>query len=162
MNSAREPIPAAEDVSLLCAAISAAMNRSIRETLTRAGFDDARDSHGYIFQHLLDGPVTIGELAARLGLTQQAISKSTIELERLGYVRRVADPDDQRVRNVELAERGWAAIDAGRAARAALNDHLRRQLGESDLAKLINGLQAVGAEVGALDDLETRNLVPPG
>ena len=62
----------------------------------------------------------IGELAARLGVSQQAASKSVADLERRGYVRREADPADGRARHAALTARGEAAIAAGRRHRAAV------------------------------------------
>ena len=42
--------------------------------------------------------MTIGALAERLEVTQQAASKSVADLERRGYVERTPDPDDARAR----------------------------------------------------------------
>ena len=62
-------------------------------------------------------------------MTQQAASKAVVDLERRGYVRREADPDDGRARRVALTERGEAAIDAGRRHRAAVEAELAERLG---------------------------------
>ena len=82
------------------------------------GFADARFGHGFVFQHLVAGPLPIGDLARAMDVTQQRASKATAELEALGYVRREPDPADARVRRIALTERGWAAIEAARRARA--------------------------------------------
>ena len=42
----------------------------------------------------------MGELAEALGVTQQAASKSVLELEKLGYVERQPDLVDSRVRRI--------------------------------------------------------------
>ncbi|MEZ4239345.1 MAG: MarR family transcriptional regulator [Myxococcota bacterium] len=70
-----------------------------------------------MFQHLVERSPTIGELAERLGVTQQAASKAVAELEGLGYVARAADPADSRVRRVSLTARGWDAVERARGAR---------------------------------------------
>ena len=44
----------------------------------------------------LDGPLSSGELAARLGLTTGATTRLIDRLERAGYLRRVHDPADRR------------------------------------------------------------------
>ena len=91
--------------------------------------DDLRFADGVVFQHLVPGPRTIGSLAERLGVSQQAASKAVADLERRGYVRREADPDDGRARIVALTERGEAAIEAGRRHRAAVEAELADRLG---------------------------------
>ena len=84
-----------------------------------AGFEDVRFSHGFVFQHLLREPMTVGALARAMGVTQQRASKAAAELEELGYVRREVDPADARVRRLVLTARGHGAVAAARLARAA-------------------------------------------
>jgi DNA-binding MarR family transcriptional regulator len=69
-----------------------------------------------VFQHLVPGPVPVSALAGALGVSQQAASKSVIELERMGYVRRQGTAD-RRVRVVELTDRGEAAVREARRLR---------------------------------------------
>ena len=95
----------------------------------RAG--DLRFADGVVFQHLVAGPRTIGALAERLGVSQQAASKAVADLERRGYVRREADPGDGRARLVALTARGDAAIEAGRRHRAAVEAELAAGSGRS-------------------------------
>lgn len=90
----------------------------IRRRLSSDGFGDLRFADGFVFQHLVEGPVTIGALAGRLEVTQQAASKAVADLERRGYVARRADPGDARARLVALTARGEAAIEGVRRVRA--------------------------------------------
>src|SRR5690349_6751181 len=78
------------------------------ETLAalRVEHPEVRYSHGFLFQQLVEGPRPVGEVASNLGVTSQAVSKMVRELEALGYVTRVPDPDDARVRRVGLTSRG--------------------------------------------------------
>jgi DNA-binding MarR family transcriptional regulator len=112
-------------------------------------FPDMRYSHGFLFQQLVAGPRAVGEVAANLGVSSQAISKAARELEALGYVSRIADPEDARVRRLALTARGREAVAAGREIRAALNDELAAALGagraESAGRTLREALQALGA-----------------
>jgi DNA-binding MarR family transcriptional regulator len=70
-----------------------------------------RNAHGYVFQHLLGRPRTVGELAELLGVSQQAASKVVVELEALGYVERHGDGSDKRVRRILLSRRGAAIVE---------------------------------------------------
>jgi DNA-binding MarR family transcriptional regulator len=50
------------------------------------------------------GPITAGELARRAGITSGAVTGVIDRLERGGWVRRVADPNDRRKVIVELVQ----------------------------------------------------------
>jgi DNA-binding MarR family transcriptional regulator len=142
----------AMDVDLSLASLFAgwAMADEIQRRLAADGLADLRFADGFVFQHLVEGPVTIGALADRLGVTQQAASKSVADLERRGYVERRADPDDARARLVALTARGEAAIEGGRRHRAALTGELAEQLGprraEAARRLLLDVVDALGAE----------------
>ncbi len=117
------------------------------ETLRRLHADHPRlrISHGFVVQHLVEGPVRIGDLAERMGVTQQAASKAVAELEALGYVERSVDAGDGRVRRVGLSDRGRAAVAATRAARADI---------ARELADAVGGDRVEAARRTALDALE--------
>lgn len=149
-----------DDPTLLLAAASNGVNERVVRYMVEAGFDDVRPVHGYVFQHLLPGPKTIGELADLLGVTQQGASKSVAELERLGYVAREVVEGDRRVRQVHLTARGQAAIDAGRAARATVRADLEELLGARGEAALLRALRRVAEHTGGLETLTTRRLRP--
>ena len=121
---------AAADLPLAALFAGWAMADEIQRRLAAAGFDDVRFNDGVVNQHLVGGPLTLGALAERLGVTQQAASKSVADLERRGYVERTPDPDDARARLVGLTERGRAVIAAAREQRAALGRELEERLGE--------------------------------
>ena len=97
--------------------------------LHAAGHSDLRISHGFVVQHLVEGPVRVGDLATRMGVTQQAASKAVAELAALGYLERGADPDDARVRRIGLSARGRAAVAVTRAVRADIERELAAALG---------------------------------
>jgi DNA-binding MarR family transcriptional regulator len=52
--------------------------------------------HIAALEHLLDGPVTVTELASRLGLTLPTVSGVLADLDRAGFIERHADPADRR------------------------------------------------------------------
>src|SRR5262249_47237994 len=56
------------------------------------------------------------ELAARLGVSKQALNYLLGELERLDYLDRQPDPDDLRAKRIALTARGTAAMEVIRAA----------------------------------------------
>jgi DNA-binding MarR family transcriptional regulator len=142
--------PREADLSLASQFAGWAMADEIQRRLAEDGFADLRFADGFVFQHLVGGPVTIGALADRLGVTQQAASKSVADLERRGYVERAADPEDARARLVALTARGRAAIGGAREHRAALAGELADRLGARrvDAARrlLLEVIAALGGE----------------
>jgi DNA-binding MarR family transcriptional regulator len=120
-----------EDLDLTLASLFAgqALTEEVRRRVHARGFSGLRTGHGYLVQRLVEGEQPVGALARDLGVTQQAVSKTVAELERLGYAERRPGPGDARVRLVGLTARGVDAVEAARAARAEVVAELRERLG---------------------------------
>lgn len=58
-----------------------------------------------------DGPLSMGELARRVGVTEKTITGIVDRLEREGYALRERDPSDRRVVHVRLTPRGREISD---------------------------------------------------
>jgi DNA-binding MarR family transcriptional regulator len=138
-----------------------AMADEIQRRLAGDGLDDLRFADGVVFQHLVDGPLTIGALAERLGVTQQAASKSVADLERRGYVARRPDPDDARARLVGLTDRGDAAIAGARRHREAVGSELAERLGPRRVEGARRVLVDVVRDLGAETAVRGRRVRPP-
>ena len=148
------------DTGTLALFVGQAAAALIQEQLAGQGFGDLRFSHGYVFQHLIDGEPTIGELATQLAITQQGASKAVAELERLGYCERAPDTADARIRRVRLTDRGHEAVDAARHARAALDQRLARRFGKQRLAGHRDLLTRLLGELGGTAAVERRAVRP--
>ena len=159
-RDAAEVDPAGLDLVLAALFAGLALNEQVTDRLHADGFGDLRFSHGFVFQHLVPGPLPVGELARRMGVSQQAASKAAGELERLGYLERTPDPADARVRRLGLSAHGRAAVAAGRAARATVAAELDAALGARRAARLRADLTAALAAAGGLDAVRARR-VPP-
>jgi DNA-binding MarR family transcriptional regulator len=102
--------------------------------------------HVAALEQLLDGPITVGELASRLGLTLPTVSGVLADLDRGGFIERHADPADRRRTIV-------AVIPARAALVAEWLDGAARPLARV-LDKLSPGEQ--DAFLKAMDLLETE------
>ncbi|MFE6857614.1 MarR family winged helix-turn-helix transcriptional regulator [Nocardia sp. NPDC057668] len=153
--------PRSLDTGTLALFAGQAAAAQVQASLSEDGFGDLRMSHGYLFQHLIAGEPTITELAAHLSMTQQGASKAVAELERLGYCERTPDPSDARIRRIRLTPRGHAAVAAARRARAALETRLAARFGESHLAAQRTFLTELLAELGGIEAVERRAVLPP-
>jgi DNA-binding MarR family transcriptional regulator len=149
------------DLSLAAMLAGLAMAEEVERRVAAAGFADARFSHGFVFQHLLREPLTVGALARAMGVTQQRASKAATELEELGYVRREVDPSDARVRRLVLSERGHGAVAAAREARAAVVAELRERLGTRRVTAAERVLREVLAATGAEETVRARRVRLP-
>ncbi|HUR74080.1 MAG TPA: MarR family transcriptional regulator [Sporichthya sp.] len=138
-----------------------ALNAEALRRLHARGYDGLRIRHGYVIQHVVEGPIPIGELAGRLGVTQQAASKTVAELEQLGYLERTADPADARVRRAGLTARGRAAVGESRQIRAEIGDELAAALGPRRAATLRAAAADALTWAGGMADVRTRRVVEP-
>ena len=158
-----EPDPPADAADLSLASLFAgwAMADEVARRIAADGLEDLRMADGVVFQHLVPGPLPIGELAARLGVSQQAASKAVADLERRGYVRRAADPADGRTRRAALTARGEAAIASGRRHRAALDAELAARLGPARVEEARRTLVDVLEALGGAAAVRGRRVRPP-
>lgn len=135
-----------------------ALNEEAVRRLAAAGHPELRISHGFLIQHVVDGPRPVGELADRMGVTQQAASKAVAELIRLGYLERRPDPDDARVRLIGLSARGTAAVALTRKIRADMETELAARLGGDRVAALRSDAWAVLEWTGGAAAVRARRV----
>jgi DNA-binding MarR family transcriptional regulator len=152
--------PADLDLVVLTQLAGHALAQATQERLAATGHDALRARYGFVFQHLVAGPATIGDLAARLGVTQQAASKTVAEMVDAGYLTREPDPADARVRRVALSARGRRAVADARAARAALERTIARRLGPRSTATLRRALLEVLEVAGGTEAVAARRVLP--
>ena len=152
-----QPVLHDNDLVLWTQLLAEVLDADVIERM-RAEHPAVRYSHGFVFQQLVEGPRAVGEVAENLGVTSQAISKAARELEGLGYVERVTDPADARVRRLTLTARGHDAVRAGREIRAALNAQLAQTLGADRVAAAAGTLREALAARGAMPAIEARRV----
>lgn len=136
------------DLVALVSLAGAAADAHVLRELARRGHPALRVRHGYVFQRLMRQESTVSDLAAELGVSQQAMSKTVAELARHGYVRATEDPQDRRRRLVVLTDHAHDAIEAARDARRSLMNRLRSDVADDQLAVATAALSAL---LGALE-----------
>jgi DNA-binding MarR family transcriptional regulator len=142
-------------LSYLAQFVGTFANQRVLADMKRAGFGDLRPSHGYLVQHLLREPHSVGQLSKLLGVSQQAVSKTVAELTRAGYLE-TQPSGDARVRLVRLSERGHASVVASRRSRDKLERRLVERLGEKRAATLRAGLAELLQELGGTEAVRGR------
>jgi DNA-binding MarR family transcriptional regulator len=138
------------DLPTLVTLAGPAVVSRVLQLITDAGHPGVKPSHGYVIQRLVEEEPTIGALAESLGMTQQGASKQVNDLERLGYVERVGDESDLRVRYVRLTASGRSVLEAGRQARADLEREVVTRVGQ----RKVNAAKAALVALLEITDLE--------
>ena len=100
---------------------------------------------------LYPGPDNLrpSELAARMGMTKQALNYLLGQLEALGYLTRAPDGADQRFKRVHLTPHGRAAGAAMREIVTEIEAEWTQQLGARRFAQLRDALAQLGASTAA-------------
>ncbi len=106
-----------------------ALAERVAADLERAGFGDLRPSHLVVFQGLDAAGSRLTDLASRAQMTKQSMGALVDDLERMGYVERLPDAADGRVKIVRRTERGWAAERAARASVGAFDREWAERIG---------------------------------
>lgn len=123
-----------------------AMERRVLDALAEAGFSDITPAQSRVFQRLDPrGGVRITDIAAQAHVTKQTATFLVDQIERAGYVRRVPDPGDARVRRVELTTRGTEICRLAKQTEVTVEAEWEQHLG-ADWPQLVRLLRRL-AEV---------------
>lgn len=106
------------------------------------------DAYGLLAELDRTGTSRVTDLAASVGVGKGTMSRQVRSLERLGLIRRAADPADGRAFQLELSEDGRRRYRAARDARRA---RLRQELAswpEADVSQLAELLHRFNTRAG--------------
>lgn len=97
------------------------------------------------------GPLSLGELADKLLVTGGNVTYVMDRLEAQGLVYRDRSPEDRRVIQAKLTDRGTELVREVFPGHAEYVEHLARHLGTEELATLRSLLKTLGKGVGMSD-----------
>ncbi len=112
-----------------------AVEQRVIERVQAAGHR-VTQAQGRVAARIAPEGTRLTELAAAAQVTKQTAGFLVDQLERAGYVERVADPTDARARLVRLAPRGWEAVALAREVEAEVRAEWEAHLGAEDYAQL--------------------------
>jgi len=115
-----------------------AVQQHMLERLHERGFDDFDRAYFAVFRYPGPHGARPTDVAARVGISKQALNYLLRELERLGYLEREPDPDDLRSKRIVLTRRGIAAVGVIRDAVADVEAAWKQRLGPKRFAQLRN------------------------
>ena len=113
-----------------------AVQQHMLDRLHENGFEDFDAAYLIVFQYPGPQGTRPSELAARLRISKQALNYLLGELERLGYLVRRPDPDDQRSKRVALTPRGVDTIGVIREAVGEMEAVWAEQIGAERFEQL--------------------------
>jgi len=116
------------------------------EAFFAAGHPGLQPAHQAVLTHLRVSGSRLTELARRASMSKQAMGQLVDEVERLGYVERVADPADGRAKIVRFTQAGLELIKDGTEIAGSI---------QRDYAKLI-GKKKLDLLRGILEELHSK------
>ncbi|MFZ5721113.1 MAG: MarR family winged helix-turn-helix transcriptional regulator [Pseudomonadota bacterium] len=127
--------------------LSERLDREVQE-IYRAADERFEPRWFAVVTALREGPATVGDLAARIGVTHAAISQVRSALIAEGLVRSVEDAADLRRRRLELTARGEATVARLEPLWSALAEVTSELLATAAPA-LLQELDSIEAALGA-------------
>lgn len=125
LAASRDP---SKPLTVLLEAASKSVLGSLTVRLRACGYDTVTESHLVLFGNLDCGATHAAQIAHRMQVSRQAISKTLRELQALGFVRLEDDPERRSQKLVVMTERGMQlALDARRellAVEAAIAEEI--------------------------------------
>ena len=110
-----------------------------------AGFGDIRPGHGCVFGSIDPEGSRLTDLAESAHMTKQSVGEAATDLERRGYVERLPDATDGRVKIIRLTDRGREAQRVGLELIDEIERDWAERYGEAEVAALRETLEAIAA-----------------
>lgn len=126
-------------------------HRALQADMIRAaqasGQPEAKLAHNAVFATLQLEGSRAADMAARAGITRQSMGEVVRDLERLGLVETVPDPEDGRARIVRYTKAGLVSAQAGYDRIIELDEKIAKVLGPQAYEVLRNALEQIPALV---------------
>jgi DNA-binding MarR family transcriptional regulator len=124
--------------------------------LHRAGFDDLVAAHLNVLQYPGPDDRRPSDLASETHMSKQAMNYLLGQMERLGYLERQEDPEDQRSKRIRLTARGRAAGETMRRTVGGIEAEWEEELGRAEFRQLrellirLSPIAAAGRQLAVL------------
>ena len=109
-----------------------------------------RPAHTSLLPHIDQQGTRLTELARRLGVTKQAVGQLVTDLEDMGALERIDDPQDGRAKLVRFTRAGLEAMHHGLAVLRGIEQELEQVLGKRRMRQLHQALVAVVDQLSSM------------
>jgi len=113
----------------------------LHKGLASEGYGDIRPAHGNVFQFIGKNGARVTQMADKAQMTKQSMSYLVEDMERMGYVLRMADETDKRAVIFKLTKKGWAASSVAEKIIAQIEKDWTKRIGKKEMAILGKGLK---------------------
>jgi DNA-binding MarR family transcriptional regulator len=134
------------DVAILAGQLLFALQDEMFGRLAADGHPDIRPRHGAVLAYLDEAGTRATELAALSGRHKQVVGTLVDELEALGYVERLADPDDRRAKLIVPTPRGIDQMVKSDAIMREVEARFARILPDGDFDAFKSALRTIVAQ----------------
>lgn len=138
-----------KSIGLLLRVGAVAVDAEIQAALAEQGFDEIQPGHHTLLRHLGEDGARPSELAAKAGITRQAVTKTLDDLVRLGLVAREPDPADGRGVVVRYTPRGLAGLQVARTRMNQIERRFASRVGAHRWRTVRDVLEALFDDEGA-------------
>ena len=108
------------------------------------GYEEIRPIHLSVLRQMDMAGTRMTTIAARAGVSKQAMSLFVRECEDLGFVKRAPDPNDGRAKIIQFAERGEQFMKDTHMVIEELEREISKALGSKNLEQLRENLKLLG------------------
>ena len=116
------------------------VNRHVVEGLNARGYDNLRSTHTTLLSNIDLTGSSVTAAAERAGISKQAMGRLASELEDASYIRVRSDPEDARVRYLQLTKSGQQLMLDSLEVMAELERRYAEAIGRAQLGALMRGL----------------------
>jgi len=120
----------------------------LAEALAASGHHGLRPSYAPLLERVREGALPIGRIAADLGVSPQATSRTARSLEELGYVARTTSATDGRSKLVTLTQRGHALLECAHGTFAACERSYALLVGPAPVERIVRDLEVLHFGLG--------------
>lgn len=131
----------AEPLTVLLEAASQSVLRSLLERLRTRGYGDVTEPHLILFGNLDCGATHAAQIALRMQVSRQAISKTLRELQALEFLRLQDDPQRRNQKIVMMTDLGMQFATDARSALNEIERALAERYGQDTMKKLREALE---------------------
>ena len=130
--------------------------RLLNERAVARSGSPVRTAHTALLPHVGFEGTRLTDLAAKLGVSKQAVGQLVDDLVELGHLERIPDPADSRAKLIRYSKRGKAAILEGLAILQELEKELTVVVGAEAMKTMHDALAKVVSHELALEGSALR------
>lgn len=144
------------DLAILLTAANRCLADRLAAAVATVGGEAMRPSFGFVLRAVAAEQPTVSRLAALLGVSKQAASRTADDMVELGYLERRADEADRRSTRLRLSPTGNRIRQRALHESATIEDELRERFGGDAVGHLREVLGDFVTRHGGAEELAAQ------